>query len=245
MHVRHFKKGQVYGLDNHNRRVFKNHSNKEIDKSRSSQNITLREPGDGKSLYQACNEIIAEDVIAKGGRVTRASVWITEICFHLPSDLRHTDAEKYFESIVQYFEEHGKGKVMSAYIHLDEENEHMHLDICDILGNRLTCRDIWTRAYLYRLHDELPLFLRSKGFSVERGTETKTTDEKIKASMTMNEYKAYKDAEKSAKEEINKLTEQYNRLADDYNDALHVRNQLKKGNKQIARELIQNRERGR
>lgn len=224
MHVKHFKASQVSGIDKHNRREFKNHSNENIDTAKSKDNIALVEPANGKSLYRATKELIESEVT---GRVTKASVWISEVCFSLPADVPKGQEEAYFSAIVDYFQQKkGAGRVMAAYVHRDEvhkgvSHDHMHLSICPVTDSgKLSRKEIWTRQYLYQLHDEIPAFLRTRGFNIVRGDETKTLDDKIKASMSMREYKKYKASEELAKNEIKELTAKYNELVDEYNDLL-------------------------
>lgn len=222
MHVKHFKASQINGIDNHNRRTFKNHSNENIDKNKSKDNIPLVEPAGGKSLYRATKELIDKEV---KGRITKASVWISEVCFSLPSDVPAERVQEYFATIVDFFQQKGAGRVMAAYVHRDEahagvSHDHMHLSICPVTNGKLSRKEIWTKQYLYELHREIPLFLQERGFNVERGSETKTLDDKIKASMPMREYKKFKEVEELAKNEIRELTTKYNELVDEYNDLL-------------------------
>lgn len=238
LHVHHYKATQLVGIDRHNRRLGKNHSNKQIDPEKSKDNITLKVVE--KSLYQDAKKRIEEEVIAKGNRVTKASVWVTEICCTLPEGIERERSEEYFRAIVDYFEEaNGKDNILAAYIHNDEsERNHLHLDIQPIQDGHLTMKKVWTRKRLIEIHDKLPAYLRERGFEVERGDRLDDFESKNKANMPLRKYKIYQEKEK-LKQQYNSLVTDYNKLADQYNRVVTEKTALQRKNLCTAQNLLQ------
>lgn len=228
-----YKVGSLNGLDNHNRRIYKRHGNVDIDKSKSCKNITFVRPE--VSLYQDCKKKVEEQVIDKGGRVTKVSNWVCESIFSYPEELPIERIKEYFAVIVDYMGERlGKDNIVEAVAHLDEGSclPHLHLDTVLITKDgRLSSRDLITRDFIRSVHDELPKVLRSKGFDIERGSYN---PEKPRDRRTTKQYK--KDMSKELIELnilIDELAEEYNSLAENYNALLRKRNALQK---QIQRE---------
>lgn len=237
IHIKHYKAQQLAGIDRHNRRLGKNHSNKSIDGEKSRDNLTLRPVSE--SLYRDTKKRIQEEVIDKGHRVTKASVWITEICCTLPEGIEKNDSERYFGEIVKYFERAlGERNIISAYVHMDETKPHLHLCVVPITEEgRLSRKEVWTRKRLLALHDEIPKCLQNKGFNVERGDHLADFEDKKKAALSLKEYKAFQEREK-LKQEYNGLVREYNELADKYNHVAKERVALKRGNLRIAQSVI-------
>ena len=237
IHIKHYKSQQLAGIDRHNRRLGQNHSNVNIDTGKSSKNLTLK-PVE-KSLFQDTKARIQKEVLDKGHRVTKASVWITEICATLPEGIAPERSREYFTAIVGYFENLlGKENIMSAYVHLDESRPHLHLCAVPLTEDgHLSRKRVWTRERLFSLHDNLPVYLREKGFAVERGDRLEDFEVKNRARMPLHEYKIYKEREKLYKD-YNALVQYYNTLADKYNQTAREHVALKKANYKAAREII-------
>lgn len=237
IHIQHYKAPQLAGIDRHNRRLGKNHSNKQIDSARSKNNIVLKDVQ--KSLYQDTKKVIENEVLAHGNRVTKSSIWITEICCTLPDGIEWERSESYFRAIYDYFcRVFGEKLIAASYIHLDESKPHLHLCMIPVVDCHLSRKKVWTRKRLFELHDELPKYLREKGFDVERGDRLEDFELKDKANMPLRKYKIYQEKEK-LKTAYNELVRDYNKLADKYNQVSREELALKRGNLRTAQSLIQ------
>ena len=66
----------------------------------------------------------------------------------------------------------GAENVVSAMVHMDEKTPHMHFFHVSVTQDgRLNANKIYTRQSLRKLQSELPAYLQSRGFAIERGVE--------------------------------------------------------------------------
>lgn len=237
LHVKHYRATQVSGIDRHNRRLSKKHSNTCIDNDKSKDNITIVPVKE--SLYKDVKSRIEQEVLAKGNRVTKASVWVSEICCTLPQGIPKENSERYFREIVDYFEQcMGKENVMYACIHRDETSEHLHLSVTPITQEgKLSRKQIWTRQRLIEIHDELPQILKGKGFDVERGDRLEDLEDKSTVNLSLKQYKVFKQKAK-LQNDFKELVSEYNHLVDEYNQSYRECIELKQNNIQTAQKVI-------
>ena len=131
MHVTKHKNG-ARGLQNHNeRKQGGKHSNKNIDDSRTADNVWLT-PDDGKTYAERIDKILEENYTGKRA-VRKDAVKMCEITVQLGGDLAEngTEAEQIEalkESFEQLKEQYGASNVVSAVIHVDETTPHLHFD---------------------------------------------------------------------------------------------------------------------
>ena len=229
MHGHNYKATALNGLDKHNRRFNKEYGNLNINVARKEENILLITPV--VSLYQDAKKRIEENVLVKGGRVTRASNWLTEFIIYGEPEMRREQAQKYFTLVVDYFAEKvGRENIISAVVHGDETHYHMHLDFTPItLDNRLSSKRIMTRQFLLSLHDELPKVLQAHGFHIERGESVKESERNLKG-RSARQYKSEIEREKAE-------------LLKQCGTAKLVREQLLNNNLSMAEKMVE-RERG-
>lgn len=197
VHIAHYKKGAVGSIAGHNwykRGEHDQHSNQDIDQTRSKDNIALILPEEG-SFYQS----VKASVEASTGRVTSASVWVSEWCIYPPEQLQDpftadkAEVERYFRDVADWMKDNGYD-VRLAIVHMDESTVHGHFDTVPITKDgRLSRKDIYTRAALNSIHTDLAKYLASKGWDIQRGESTK--DKQVK-SVSVPEYKKQAEAEK-------------------------------------------------
>lgn len=199
LHGQSYKAGQIAALDRHNFRLNRNYGNENIDTDKSKDNIVLIAPENG--LYKAVKERLEKEVIPYQKRKLRQDAnWLTEFVVTMPDNVRETEqVKRYCEVALTHFgEKVGKENLISAVIHMDEATPHMHLDFTPITkDHRLSSKQIMTREFLTKLHDELPVILKRAGFEVERGTPVAAA-EKAEKARNIREYK--RDMEKEKKE---------------------------------------------
>lgn len=238
-HVKHYKATQLSGIDRHNRRLSKTHSNSLINTTKSSDNIAVVPVK--KSLYKDTKARLEKEVLSKGNRITKASVWISEVCCTLPTGIELERSESYFREIIRYFEEtQGKDNVMSAYIHFDETTPHLHLCLANVTPDgKLSRKELWTRQRLLEIHDKLPHLLQEKGYDVERGDHLEDFEDIKKAKLPLKQYKIFREKEK-IKEEYKDLVKDYNHLVDKYNENYRECVALQQGNILTAQQVLSN-----
>lgn len=215
MNIQHYKKGQIVSIDRHNRRINKHYSNDNIDPANTQDNITLVKCN---GLLKDIEKQIDREVRPYGGRITANTVYCTEAVFTLPEGIPTDQAEGYFRTILDYFQEHDF-QVLSAVVHMDETTPHMHADFLDIQDHKMARSKIWNKSTLIRLHDEVSRYLQEHGFQVDRGEHLD------------------KDAKKQAKRDIHTYKEDM--LEQDIKALEREKEELLAGNEALAYEIVE------
>ena len=209
------KSGNLIGIGNHNQRKTKNHSNKDIDKTRSHLNYDL--------LNRTENyKTDIENFINENKSTTRAvrkdavliNEWIITSDQDFFKDLSKDEREKFFISSKDYFaEKFGDENIRYAKVHLDETTPHMHLGIVPFdKENRLSAKRVFNRQTLRDVQEELPNYLQGLGFEIERGR--KGSERK---NLTVTEFKEMKLEEEKLKEEQRKLKLENQKIKEEVN----------------------------
>ena len=135
MHVTKHKTG-ARGLQRHNeRKQGQKHSNKNIDDSRTADNVWLT-PDDGRTFNERIEKILEENYTGK--RKPRSdAVKMCEITVQIGGDLAENGTEEeQIEALMESFEElketYGEKNIVSAVIHVDETTPHLHFDFVPI-----------------------------------------------------------------------------------------------------------------
>lgn len=181
MNIKHYTASQLCGLDRHNLRKTSHHSTN-IDATKTHDNKIL--VGGVRPLFYEAKKQIAERV---NGRITKASIYVSEFIFTLPKGIPLEKAEHYFSDCVQILENvNNPQNILQAVIHYDEPDAqpHMHLDFCPITHDgKLSRKKIFTRESLSKLQYGFPQKLQELGWDIElpekteRGQYTKTVKE--------------------------------------------------------------------
>lgn len=166
------KSQNLGGIQKHNQREFENHSNKDIDVSRSHLNFDLVNPAnvDYRERVMKIIDEQREETKAIRKDAVLVSEWIitSDQKFFEGMDLEQT--EKFFATAAEFFEErYGKQNLAYGQVHLDETTPHMHLGVVPMRDGKLQAKNVFNRKELLAIQDELPLFLEKKGFKVARG----------------------------------------------------------------------------
>ncbi len=121
------KSGGLAGRDRHHERKKEEYkSNPDIEKERSSENYHLVEPtGTYKEMCDARIQKV-------GARTRKDSVMMVDTLLTVSPEylakMNRNEQRQFFERAVAFmFEKVGKENVISAVVHMDEKNPHMHL----------------------------------------------------------------------------------------------------------------------
>lgn len=192
-------RAQAMGAYKHNERKTKNHSNKNIDSSRTELNYYLKK---NELSYIKEFDRIKKKYNLKGQIRSNSNI-ICEMVF--TSDQKFFDEIGYEES-KRYFTESynficnyknlGKQNIISAVVHMDEDTPHMHLLFIPVVhttdkqGNKIDkvcCRDFWRGKNSYRdLQNAYFKHISEKGFKLERGELVEVTN---REHYSIQEYK--------------------------------------------------------
>lgn len=182
-------RAQAMGAYKHNERKTKNHSNKNIDSSKTELNYYLKK---NELSYIKGFDRIKEKYDLKGQIRSNSNI-ICEMVF--TSDQKFFDEIGYEES-KRYFKESynfickyknlGEQNIISAVVHMDEDTPHMHLLFIPVVhttdkqGNKIDkvcCRDFWRGKNSYRdLQNAYFKHISEKGFKLERGELVEITN---------------------------------------------------------------------
>lgn len=194
------KSGNLVGIGNHNQRKTKNHSNKEIDKTRSHLNYDLlnRTENYKTDIEKFINENKSTQRAVRKDAVL-INEWIITSDQDFFKDLSKDEREKFFISSKDYFaEKFGDENIRYAKVHLDETTPHMHLGIVPFdKENKLSAKRVFNRQALRDVQEELPSYLQELGFEIERGQ--KGSERK---NLTVPEFKKLKEEEREIKKEL-------------------------------------------
>lgn len=186
------KADNLVGIGNHDQRKTTNHSNEDIDVSRSHLNYDLV-AGRTDNFKTDIEAYINENKASKRA-VRKDAVLVNE--WILTSDkgffeqLDELETRKYFETAKQYFaDNYGDENIRYAVVHLDEKTPHMHMGIVPFDDDKkLSAKRIFNREALQRIQEELPQYLKENGFDVQRGNKNKE-----RKNLSVPEYKTMRE----------------------------------------------------
>lgn len=166
------------GMQKHNQREFENHSNKDIDTSRSHLNYDLIHEGNIDYRKTIMETIDAQRESEK--KIRKDAVLCNE--FFVTSgkaffdELDQQEQKRFFETATEWFQErYGTQNVVFATVHNDETTPHMHIGIVPMRDGKLQSKNIFNRKGLLEIQEELPKFLEKKGFDIKRGEDRSTS----------------------------------------------------------------------
>ena len=186
------KADNLVGIGNHDQRKTTNHSNEDIDVSRSYLNYDL--VAGRTDNFKTDIEAYINENKASQRAVLKDAVLVNEWIITSDKDffeqLDETDTRKYFETVKQYFaDNYGEENIRYAVVHMDEKTPHMHMGIVPFDDDKkLSAKRIFNREALQRIQDELPQYLKEHGFDVERGNKNKE-----RKNLSVPEYKAMRE----------------------------------------------------
>ena len=174
LHMDKFKKEAVRGIQSHNERERESHSNPDIDYERSAANYELQDHAP-ESYAEAIQNHIDDLLLVKA--VRKDAVHMCGLIVSSDSaffeKLSPEETRRFFEESKAFLTEFvGAENVISAKVHMDERTPHMHfLHVPVTPDGRLNANKIYTRESLKKLQTELPAYLQSRGFELQRGIE--------------------------------------------------------------------------
>ena len=205
---------QAMGAYKHNERKTKNHSNKNIDSSKTELNYYLKK---NELSYIKEFDKIKEKYDLKGQIRSNSNI-ICEMVFtsnqKFFDQIGYEESKRYFEESYKFICEYknlGEQNIISAVVHMDEDTPHMHLLFIPVVhtidkqGNKIDkvcCRDFWKGKNSYRdLQNAYFKHISEKGFKLERGELVEVTN---REHYSVQEYKRITNF-KNTKELLNSI----------------------------------------
>ena len=205
-----YKSGNLGGAYRHNERIFKQHSNKDIDIKRSHLNYELTDRDRSMSYEKQIKNYIDENKISK--RAIRKDAvlcdeWIITSDKDFFAKLTPEETRRFFETSKNYFaENYGLENIAYASVHLDENTPHMHMGIVPMRQGKLSSKAIFNREELKKIQDELPKYLSQYGFHLQRG-ELDSTKKHLSTQEYKDKQEVLQKIEKQIDEKFDKVME--------------------------------------
>ena len=174
------KLGAVTGICNHHERLKEQYkSNPDIDPERTHLNYHIHQPKDKyrplvlKRIKEAGTKRRSNSVVLQDCLATASPDWINE--------LPYEKQQEFFNHAYQYFvKTFGEQNILSAVVHMDEANPHMHICFVPITkDNRLSSKDlIGGPQGLVKHQDNYYAHMVEKFPDLNRGIPSKVTHRK-------------------------------------------------------------------
>ena len=192
-------RAEINGKGTHNDRKAKNHTNKDIDPTRTHLNYYIKK--NQLTYTKEFDKYMKENNLQ--GHLRSNSIIMCQMIF--TSDqaffdrIGEKETKRYFDECYKFicnYKNLGEKNIISAVVHLDERAPHMHLMFVPVVHtkdkegkniDKICARDFWKGRDSYRkLQDAYFNHVKSKGFDLERGMFVEDTNRKH---YTVEEYK--------------------------------------------------------
>ena len=202
-------RAEVNGKGTHNDRKAKNHTNKDIDPTKTYLNYYIKK--NELTYTKEFDKYLKENNVQ--GHLRSNSIIMCQMIF--TSDqvffdkIGEKETKRYFDECYKFicnYKNLGEKNIISAVVHLDEGAPHMHLMFVPVVhtkekdGNdidKICARDFWKGRDSYRkLQDAYFNHVKSKGFDLERGMFVEDTNRKH---YSVEEYKNITNYENTKK----------------------------------------------
>ena len=195
LHMDKFKKEAIRGIQSHNRRERESRSNPDIDYERSAANYELHEAAASnyaEGIQNRIDDLLLVKSVRKDAVRMCGLIVTSDKAFF--DRLTPEETRRFFEESKAFLTEFvGAENVISAMVHMDEKTPHMHfLHVPVTPEGRLNANKIYTRQSLRKLQSELPAYLQSRGFAIERGVEQMPGS--VKKHLDTREFKQQQEA---------------------------------------------------
>ena len=202
-----YKRENLMAVYRHNERKNKSYSNKDIDRTKSSLNYSLKD-----IEFNYVKEF--DKIIKKYNLKGQIKIVSNIVCeYMITSDneffkrIGEEETKRYFKTAYKFvskYKDLGEQYILSAKVHYDEKSPHMHLLFLPVVhttdkkGNpidKLACSEFWKAKDSYRqLQNAFFEYMVSNGFELKRGLPKEETD---REHYTVKEYKNITNFEKT------------------------------------------------
>ena len=202
-------RAEINGKGTHNDRKAKNHTNKDIDPTRTHLNYYIKK--NELTYTKEFDKYLKDNNVQ--GHIRSNSIIMCQMVFTSDQTffdkIGEKETKRYFDECYKFicnYKNLGEKNIISAVVHLDEGAPHLHLMFVPVVhtkdkdGNnidKICSRDFWKGRDSYRkLQDAYFKHVQSKGFDLERGMFVEDTNRKH---YTVEEYKKITNYENTKK----------------------------------------------
>ena len=240
-----YKRENLMAVYRHNERKNKNYSNKDIDRTKTYLNYSLKDPE--FNYVKEFDKIIKKYDLK--GQIKTVSNIVCEYMITSDNDffkrIGKEETKRYFETAYKFVSEYkdlGEKYIISAKVHYDEKSPHMHLIFLPVVhttdkkGNpidKLACSEFWKAKDSYRqLQNAFFEYMVENGFDLQRGLPKEETE---RMHYTLKEYKNITNFEKT-KEQLQNIKLELPDVPDITD--IHMNRLSKKRDEVILEEII-------
>lgn len=197
-----YKRKELNIIYRHNERKNTNYSNTNIDKSKSYLNYSLKQCN---SPYTTKFNEIRKKYNLKGQLKVTNNIACEYIITASPEffiSIGEKETKRYFECAYQFISNYknlGNQFILSARVHMDESNPHMHLVYLPVVHtidkktgnniNKISCTEFWYGKNSYKtLQDNYYNYMIKCGFDLERSKNIENTHLNIKDLKVITKY---------------------------------------------------------
>ena len=208
-------RAEVNGKGTHNDRKAKNHTNKDIDLSKTHLNYYIKK--NNYTYTKEFDKLRKEQNLA--GHLRENSIIMCQMIFTSDQEffdrIGEQETKRYFDECYKFicnYKNLGEKNIISAVVHLDEGTPHLHLMFVPVVHTKdkdgkdiekICARDFWKGRDSYRkLQDSYFQYVKSKGFDLERGLYVEETNRK---NLSVEEFKKVTNYAKT-KETLKNIT---------------------------------------
>ena len=202
-------RAEINGKGTHNDRRAKNHTNKDIDPTRTHLNYYIKK--NELTYTKEFDKYLKDNNVQ--GHLRSNSIIMCQMVFTSDQTffdkIGEKETKRYFDECYKFicdYKNLGEKNIISAVVHLDEGAPHLHLMFVPVVhikdkdGNnidKICSKDFWKGRDSYRkLQDAYFKHVQSKGFDLERGMFVEDTNRKH---YTVEEYKKITNYENTKK----------------------------------------------
>ena len=208
-------RAEVNGKCTHNDRKAKNHTNKDIDPTRTHLNYYIKK--NNYTYTKEFDKLRKEQNLA--GHLRENSIIMCQMIFTSDQEffdrIGEQETKRYFDECYKFicnYKNLGEKNIISAVVHLDEGTPHLHLMFVPVVHTKdkdgkdiekICARDFWKGRDSYRkLQDAYFEHVKSKGFDLDRGLYVEETNRK---NLSVEEFKKVTNYAKT-KETLKNIT---------------------------------------
>lgn len=206
-HLTKLTRSEVGGIGVHVERQTDNHSNKDIDISKTHLNYSLLEGN--LNVHQRLAQRLDEVYVFNRKDVNVACSWIVTLPNTLLSDLEE-DKRLFFEETHNFLQKRygGSKNVIMSEVHRDETTEHLHFAFVPVVYDKkndrekVSAKEVIDRSELKAFHSDLDTYLRK---TIPQVYEKGILNDKTIGLESINDLKLYDKEIKQKQEAIKSL----------------------------------------
>lgn len=201
-HLKKNTRASLSGLSIHFERKTDNHSNEEIDISRSHLNQDLMQ--DNSNMVERFNERLKDVYCMNRKDVKALGTWVITLPDEL-KDLSHDKQQEFFNETKNFLDKrYGKENAVAAIVHYDETTPHLHYGFVPVVYDekndrlKVSAKEVLNRKDLQTFHDDLNKHLKEKLPFYEKGI----LNDQTLPFQNVEEIKKYNETYQEMKQEL-------------------------------------------